>query len=331
MINRILPNLSAGKKAALAAACLMAVAVPVAVGVLRAQSTAPQKFEVAAIRRGCGAGDGKSGGKSGGKGSPTPGGGIAVPPWSPGRLSTCAPLWNGEAGGRGGGAPPVGHIPDAYGRYAGGRVNPVWAIPRVEGGPDRMKFDSYAINATADAGAGEAMMRGPMMQALLEDRFQLKLHRETRETPVYELVAAKGGPKLQAFKQASCTPADSRLAPGTEPQPKPCKFSLLRGKTAPFRISAQGASLQQLAFLLGLSVDRPVVDKTGIAGLYDFDFEFGRDEAMGDLSPHDAAQPADPGPSLSTVLREQLGLKLESGKGSREVLVIDHVERPSEN
>ncbi len=108
-------------------------------------------------------------------------------------------------------------------------------------------------------------------------RFQLKLHRDTRETPVYELVAAKGGPKLQAFKEASWTPADPRAAPRTRAATeKPCNFSLLRGKTAPFRISAQGASLQQLAFLLGLSVDRPVVDNTAIAGLYDFDFEFGR-------------------------------------------------------
>ena len=194
-----------------------------------------------------------------------------------------------------------------------------------------MRFDSYSINATADGGASEVMMRGPMMQALLEDRFQLKLHRETREMPVYELVAAKGGPKLQAFKEASCTPADSSAAPETQPQPKPCNFSLLRGKAAPLRISAQEASLQQLAFLLGLTVDRPVVDNTAIAGLYDFDFEFGRDEATGDLSPRDPPQAADPGSSLSTVLQGQFGLKLQSGKGSREVLVIDHVERPSEN
>ncbi len=180
-------------------------------------------------------------------------------------------------------------------------------------------------------------MRGPMMQALLEDRFQLKLHRETREAPVYELVAAKGSPKLQPFQEGSCAPADSTLAPGATPPRKRCDFSVTRGKTTDLAIHVQGASLQGLAFLLGLSVDRPVVDKTGITGLYDFNLEFGKDEttALRQCRPPEpgavgAQQPAS-GPSIFTAMQEQLGLKLESGKGSREVLVIDHIERPSEN
>jgi uncharacterized protein (TIGR03435 family) len=148
------------------------------------RTTTKPKFEVASIRLGCG-GDGR-------------GGPIATPASSPGRLSTCSPLVD----------PAAGLIADAYGRYANGRTNPPWAIPRIEGGPRWLGTDLYDINAIAEGGASEEMMRGPMMQALLEERFKLKLHRETREAPVYELRVAKGGPKLKPFREGTCIPWD---------------------------------------------------------------------------------------------------------------------------
>jgi uncharacterized protein (TIGR03435 family) len=182
------------------------------------------------------------------------------------------------------------------------------------------------------------------MQALLEERFKLKLHRETREGPVYELVVAKGGPKLKPFEEGSCVPFDAtKQTPGRPPVPPPgerfCDSSRTRGGPLGLSevISAQGVSLQWVAY--ALSADRPVVDKTGLTGLFDVHLEFEPDRATFPPPAPPGAPPIDTsdqppgsiGPSIFTAIQEQLGLKLESAKGPREVLVIDSVERPSEN
>jgi uncharacterized protein (TIGR03435 family) len=102
-------------------------------------------------------------------------------------------------------------------------------------------------------------------------------------------------------------------------------------------VNTQGANLEVITFLLGLTLDRPVIDKTGLTGLYDLHLDFGREgTTVGDMPPPPpGAPPSEPlgpaGPSIFTAIQEQLGLKLESSKGPREFLVIDSVERPSEN
>jgi uncharacterized protein (TIGR03435 family) len=95
-------------------------------------------------------------------------------------------------------------IATAYGRFANARLNPIWAVPKVEGGPSWIDSIAYNIEAKAQNGASRALMSGPMLQALLEERFKLKLHRETREVPVYALTVAKGGSKLKPFEEGNC-------------------------------------------------------------------------------------------------------------------------------
>lgn len=290
------------------------------------------KFEAVSIRP-CSPGNGRSlNGRSG----------SAVPASSPGRLSTCGRLvGDSQPPPRG---PFEGFIENAYGKYAGGRMNPPWAIPKVEGGPAWLRSDLYSINAVApatlpEAPVPEAMMRGPMMQAVLEDRFKLRLHRETREAPVYELVVSKGGPKLRPFKDGSCVPVDStQILQGPLPPPSEGKWCN-SGITGLGTIHAfgRGMTMQGAAYLLSLNLDRPVIDRTGLTGWYDFDLEFARDPSLaGPPPPPPGGLPADPanqpsGPSIFTAVQEQLGLRLESAKGPVEILVIDHVERPSGN
>ena len=97
-------------------------------------------------------------------------------------------------------------VQQAYGLFADGQMNPGSSLT-VVGGPAWITSDFYEIDAKAEGPQGHAMMNGPMLQALLEDRFKLKIHRETRDVPVYALTVAAGGLKLEPF-QGSCTPRD---------------------------------------------------------------------------------------------------------------------------
>lgn len=325
-------KLDGTRKAALAAAGAIAVALPLGIGLVNApfvHAQTTEKFEVASIRLGCGEG----GGRDGGTGGPGGARGGFVPPSSPGRLSICLPLVVDVGDGR----TLIGLIPTAYGRFANGHGNPLWAIPLIEGGPAWVRSDSYAISARAADDASLEMMQGPMLQALLEDRFRLKMHRETRRVPAYELVVAKSGPKLKPFQEGSCAPTDwtkSPLPPGQALAIKLCNSGLtIRNRN--YLVSVHGATLEQVGFMMSLAMDRPVIDKTGLTGLYDVDVEFETDGTNLRPPPPQpgaaAPEPAQPGPSIFTAVQEQLGLKLQEGKGPREVLVIDHVERPTEN
>ena len=146
---------------------------------------------------------------------------------------------------------------------------------------------------------------------LLEDRFHLKVHRETRELPIYRLVVAKGGVKMIEVKEGETRPH----RPSISPQPS--------------HLQGWGCPVAQLAdFLSGTYLNEPIVDATGLTGKYDFDLKWTADPTQAYLR-DEAADPA--GPSLFAALQEQLGLKLETAKGPVEVVVIDHVERPAEN
>ena len=213
---------------------------------------------------------------------------------------------------------------------------------RVSGEPKWADSERYDIEAKANSVDGARITKltpdqrrdeiNQMMQALLADRFRLSLHRETKELPVYELVVAKGGPKLQ---KSSFKPD---LKPGWQPLPPkpggpPPKGGLFMH--GPGELTSTGSELSMLVNILSHAVNRIVIDKTGLQGRYDYTLKWTPDQPFGPgPGPMDANAPPPPdpnGPSLFTALQEQLGLKLESQKGPVEILVIDHVEKPSEN
>jgi uncharacterized protein (TIGR03435 family) len=233
-------------------------------------------------------------------------------------------------------------ITDAYIRFANGDSRSPFQtiLTKVEGGPDWLDSDQYTIEAEADGGATPPMMAGPMMQRLLEDRFQLKVHRETREGPVYELTVAKGGSKIQAAKETPCVAADFEGSPFPPfaqglGDTRPCRMIWSGRKGPNMVLRARGISMEEVTLSLTGATGRLVIGKTGIAGNIDINLIYAPDEnTPGPL----AAKPAegvpvadDPvGPSLFTALQE-LGLKLEPARGAREYLVIDSVSRPSAN
>jgi uncharacterized protein (TIGR03435 family) len=242
---------------------------------------------------------------------------------SPGRLSTgCIPLVDDHN---------LGLIQSAYVRFAGGHTNPLSVLP-IKGGPAWVHSESYEINARAEGSPTMEMMQGPMLQALFEDRFHLKIRRENQDGPVYALTLAKGGSKLKPFKEGSCT-----QMPLTRPIPAPPPGQRFCNAMVQFRgsVEAEGSTLSEFSKLLNLFLDRQVIDKTGIAGRFDIHLEFTPDQVTPGLPaplPNAPALPADPtGPTIFTAIQEQLGLKLEPARGPVELLIIDSIERPSEN
>jgi uncharacterized protein (TIGR03435 family) len=172
-----------------------------------------------------------------------------------------------------------------------------------------------------------------MMQALLEDRFKLKLHRESRETNVFELIVSKGGAKLQAAKEGGCEVFDRNHPPPdpTPGQPNPVLCGSVR-MSAGGGFDILGMTIADLCRELTKYVDGDIVDKTGIAGAFDIHLDL----TAADLFYPDAAPdptstftPGD-GRAIATAF-DKLGLQMRPAKGSAPFLVIDHVERPSEN
>jgi uncharacterized protein (TIGR03435 family) len=206
---------------------------------------------------------------------------------------------------------------------------------QISGGPAWMNTEGYDVNAkAADSNIGIDQLR-PMLQKLLEDRFKLAVHRETREMPVYALMAAKNGPKLPEAKEGGCAafgpnvPQPPPPAPG-QPPPTPCGGFFM----GPNRLEGGKVSTAQLVGVLSNVLGRPVIDKTAFTGTFDVKLEFTSDgTTFGPPGgpPADAANADTSRPSIFTALQEQLGLKLESQKGPSEVLVIDHAEKASEN
>jgi bla regulator protein blaR1 len=325
LTGRVAGELNFAKRAALAVAGIVALALPVIVGILnapaiRAQSSAgTPRFEVASIKP-CGKDTGPSKQK---------GNAPARASVSPGSLNTgCDILANDKVG------PPVGLIQRAYARLGIGRVS-LGSAPPVTGGPAWIYSDLYSINARAEGNASEAIMAGPMLQALLEDRFKLKIHRASREIPAYSLTVAKSGSKLLPFKEGGCVAVDFTKSPIPPPAPGKANCNaIVGGRSGPnTKLEAQAITLDYFSKLLGLVLDRPVIDKTGVSGKFDFHLSFLVDETTPGAFRPEFGQPSDapPAASIFTVLQEQLGLKLEPTKGAREFLVIDHVERPTEN
>ena len=196
----------------------------------------------------------------------------------------------------------------------------------IPGAPSWIQSDRYDIQAKmSDSDIAElrklssdqqAEQKRLMLQSLLADRFKLTLHRETKEASAYALVIAKNGPKMKKEPDEAATGGYHS------------SHTYIEDHAAPLVDLAS-----RLAFLLG----RPVLDKTGLTGKYDFTLQWMPDSGQASMPGPDSGQqgnapPSDSsGPSIFTALQEQLGLKLESITAPVEHIVIDHVERPSEN
>jgi uncharacterized protein (TIGR03435 family) len=255
---------------------------------------------------------------------------------------------------------------------AGGGIQQI----RIIGGPSWIDSDFYDINAKADCSGGPILREQMqlMMQSMLEDRFKLKARVETRELPVYNLVLGRDGLKMKMSGDQTpgpipvgppqlCGPAPPPLtlppppplpapgAAGAAATPPPLPRGALRVMLNPTGMTAQGTATPFGNFvgLLGQFSGRPVIDKTGLKGLFDFTLQFSREgitlpglgggppppglaglggAGLGGPTPVDTA--ADPVPSLFTAIQE-LGLRLESTQGPVEVLVVDSAEKPTEN
>jgi uncharacterized protein (TIGR03435 family) len=237
-------------------------------------------------------------------------------------------------------------------------------------GPNWLDSERYDIVAKIPKGATKEQFQ-VMLQNLLAERFKLKIHRETKELPIYALVVAKGGlkmketPKDETVQDLAGGPPPAGAGPGPnagEPQIKMGKDGMPQMPKGGFgggrggmmmmvnngrmRLQASKQPVTQIAEMLGNQLGRPVVDQTGLTANYDFTLDFAPDESMrmpgmmGGMPPGhgpeggEGAAPASDsnGPSLTTALQEQLGLKLESKKGPIDLIVIDNLEKtPTEN
>jgi uncharacterized protein (TIGR03435 family) len=186
--------------------------------------------------------------------------------------------------------------------------------------PDWIRVERFDIVAKAE-GAADRDQLFAMIRTLLTDRFKVATHRETRELPQYTLVRAKPdgalGPRLRPAA-ADCAAIMAAAQNGTPP---PRSDRVLCGsRNRPGLLAIGGMTMDRIARGLWTQLGRVVIDRTGLQGSYDLDLEFAPDLS----TPSDLT-------SIFTAVQEQLGLKLESTKGPVEVIVIDHVERPTEN
>lgn len=162
-----------------------------------------------------------------------------------------------------------------------------------------------------------------MFQSLLADRFKLRVRHETKEGPIYALVIAKGGPKF--LHTTFPVPDTTATGPGPAPRP-PCP----PGMVCVQHYMSMGLMADWLT--RGERVGRPVIDQTGLQGGYYIKIQWAREQPQGSDTATGMAPPLLPsGPSIFAALQQQLGLKLEPTKGPVQVLVIDHIEKPSEN
>ena len=212
---------------------------------------------------------------------------------------------------------------------------------QIAGGPEWVTSDRFDIQAQASGPLSYDDM-SIAVRAMLEDRFQLQAHRETRDLPVYNLVIAKDGAKMKAVT------APPPFNPAEAPPPPPPRPGASANFTPPpgmiFRglnnVIGSAIPIEQLVSVLSSFLGRLVIDRTDLKGYFDLKLEFAPQSTPGNrLGPGTAGgqavgQPAasDPqGPSIFTAVQEQLGLRLESSRGPIEVIVIDSIQKPSEN
>jgi bla regulator protein BlaR1 len=297
--ERVAGELNFARKFVLAIAAAVALAVPIFVGLIaapstRAQSTARPQFEVISIKR---------------------------------DLSETVPASMRYEAGRF----------TARNFSLGRLINNAYGPQKVLGTPNWYSSERYDIDAKVEESIAQKLQKRPfdqqlaqvmlMLQSALEDRFQLKLSHESREFPAYVLIVAKGGPKL--------TPT---TLPPIDPD-HPSDPEIRRPRVPePGQFIATGAPIASILGTVSRELGGPIVlDQTGLKGEYDFTLKWTPGAGLPTSMPisgqdsETAALPDPSGTSIFTALQEQLGLKLETKKAPVDVLVIVHVERPSEN
>jgi bla regulator protein BlaR1 len=330
LAGRVARELSIAQKAALVCAAIAGIALPVAIGMMNAPQLSAEspvnvttrpalklapadipQFRSASIRPCQSYGPAIRNGES------------TVFPDSPqGTLnSVCTPV--------------IAFIRTAYVLYDQGQFNHQSSLPFgpwIDGGPIWLYSGAnrYQIRAKAMGNPTPEMLRGPMLQAFLEARLKLKIHRETRQVPMYLLTVAKSGPRLRASQSGSCIPRDPATPWFLLPTPplgrENCGVTHsgrsgqgTTGEAKDMTLVANGIDLD--TFSREIPLGAPVINKTGIAGKFDFHLKYAGD----DIAPGPLAAP-----SIATVLEEQLGLKLERTTGPREFVIIDGAEKPNQ-
>jgi bla regulator protein BlaR1 len=212
---------------------------------------------------------------------------------------------------------------------------------QISAAPNWVNSDKYKVEAKMDKGTVDELRklgedqqepaRQRMLQALLLERFNLTLHRETKELPVYSLVIAKNGPKLDGAKPGD---ADSDDFKGPDGRPMKGGHFIRMGMG---QLTGHDLGMAEMVHVLSQQLGRTVVDNTGLKGNYNWTLKWTPDQSAPMFKGPEGREgtdntaSADSGPSIFTAIQQQLGLKLESKKGPVEILVIDHVEKPSEN
>jgi uncharacterized protein (TIGR03435 family) len=215
----------------------------------------------------------------------------------------------------------------------------------VQGGPGWLDTERYDVLAKS-VGSAAGQPVAPMVQTLLEERFKVKVHKETKSSAVYILTAANDGPNLQPAKAGSCIEMDlNNLLPPVPPRsgekmPNYCGMGGARSSGSLMVADWYGVSMAELAGrLLSSAVDLPVVDQTGLTQRFDVHIEYVPDRhitgsvTLNGVVTNLPAAAADPtaGPSIFSALEKQLGLKLTPGKAPLDVIIVDHAEKPTAN
>jgi uncharacterized protein (TIGR03435 family) len=209
---------------------------------------------------------------------------------------------------------------------------------KVRGGESWVYNEQWTVEAKAPTATDEDTMMGPMLRALLEDRFQLKLHRESEDVQMWALTVAKGGPKFKPIKDGDCIPGrdfqgvpmSRAIAEGIKPT---CGMVNGGPSGANWRWEHGGQELGTIAGMISGDLGVAVLDRTGLTGKFNLVWEYGPDENTPRVLEN--MQRSAPGagpptaPNIFTAIEEQLGLKLERVKSSRGYLVIDKAERPA--
>jgi len=342
LVNRVGLQLSLARKVTLAIAAVLAIVLPLVAGgliaPLRAAAPAFAKDPAMAGRQSDAAGQ-------------------AAPKFVVVSIKPCEPAQAPEPGqrGPGGGATSPGYlrlncmtlrqlvsiasgnIDDFLSIYL--RNRPDGRFTGVRGGPSWVETDRFTIEARAEGTPDRKTMQGPMLRALIEDRFQLKMHRATEDQQIYVMTVAAGGLKITPVAPGACVELDpEKLFSGQSIGTGPFCGRLM--SKAPFKaLSAKigkspAASGTSLAGFLSTVMDRPVLDQTGLDGRYDVAFDYTPDDTTPNWQSSferaglSSAQPLpSSGPNIFKAL-EQIGLKLAPAKWPVEYIVIDHAVRP---
>jgi uncharacterized protein (TIGR03435 family) len=219
-----------------------------------------------------------------------------------------------------------------------------YGVWKIVGGPNWLTSSRYQIDATADAAASRDQMF-LMLQSLLEDRFHLKTHRDTKDLPVFALVPNRGSLKLPPPKEGVCVdsamdaPAEwagaGRMAAPGEGQPTKSRCGSAVVALGPRGAEMKGGkiAMPELVRTLSMLLGRSVIDQTGFTGLFDLQLDFVPDDTTPSMPPPPPNSGISDitGVSIAQALQQQLGLRLQSTKGPVQVIVVDQAEPPSVN